>query len=117
MIELENIKNGIEIDEENLNNFISYIFQFSQINREYKSKAIISKKNEILDLLIPLLEKSLELNHNMGNEIKLQIMELLDTMNLRKEVLEIFENNISKSDLQKASIRIGKKSQSAFSQK
>lgn len=115
MIELENIKRDIQIDEKNLSDFITYVFHYSEINSSYKSKSVINKKTEIIDLLIPLLEKSLELNENMQRDIKLQIMELLDKVNLRKEVLEFFESKINKSDLEKASKRLGKKSQSTFS--
>lgn len=115
-MELENIKEDIKIEEKSLNNFISYIFHYSQINRPYKRKSTIDKKSEIIDLIIPLMEKSLQLNLNMEKDMKLQIMKLLDTINLRKELLEVFENNIEESDLKKASNRLGKKSQSTFSE-
>lgn len=117
MLELENIKEDIQIEEKSLNKFIRYIFHYSEINRPYKRKSTIDKKSEIIDLLIPLMEKTLELNQNMQRDTKLEIMELLDTVNLRKEMLEIFENNIKKSDLKKASKRLGKKSQSTFAKK
>lgn len=117
MMELENIREDIQIEEKSLNNFIRYIFHYSEINHPYTRKSTIDKKAEIIDLLIPLIEKSLELNHNMQRDIKLQIMELLDAVNLRKELLEIFKNKIKASDLEKASKRLGKKSQSTFSKK
>lgn len=115
-MELENIKEEIQIEEKSLNNFVSYIFHYSQINRPYKRQSTIDKKSEIIDLLIPLMEKSLQLNLNMQKDMKLQIMKLLDAINLRKEILEVFGNDIKESDLKKASNRLGKKSQSTFSE-
>jgi len=53
-------------------------------------------------------------NTGMSKESKLNIINLLDKLTRQREHLEIIKSKIAISDIQQASKRLSKKSQSAF---
>lgn len=111
---VEKYRDKIQFKENELDNVIHTIVNFTNINKDYKSVSIIDKKEEMIDLIIPLLQKYLELNISMNKDTKLEIINVVDKFNFRKEILEILKGNIDINDIEKAGMRLGKKSQSAF---
>ncbi len=103
-----------KINNENLHQVIFSIFDFTNIKRDYKKSSTVDKKEEMVDEIISLLEKYLELNIAKGKSQKLKIINVLDKLHFRKEVLEIIKSEIDFGDIEKVGNRIGKKSQSAF---
>lgn len=106
-----------KIEEENLHHLISSIFSFTDIKDNYKHISTVDKKEEIVDGIISLLEKYLELGIVKNKSQKLEIIDVLDKLHFRKEVLEGMKNNIDFEKIEKAGKKLGKKSQSAFLKK
>lgn len=96
---------------------VTSLFDLTDINCVYKSRSTLEKKEEIVDELISLLEKSLELNVIRNKPAKLEIFETLDKLHFRKEVLDLLKNNIDLNKLKEAGTNLGRKSQSGFSGK
>ncbi|HBL80436.1 MAG TPA: hypothetical protein DDZ79_11195, partial [Aequorivita sp.] len=90
------------------------IFNFTNIKKDYKKISTVDKKEEMVDEIISLLEKYLELDIVKDKSQKLEIIDVLDKLRFRKEVLEVIKSKIKFNDIEKAGNRLGKKSQSAF---
>jgi hypothetical protein len=102
------------IENENLHQVIISIFNFTKIKTNYKRVSTVNKKEEMVDEIISLLEKYLELDIVKEKSQKLEIIDVLDKLHFRKEVLEVIKSKIEINDIKKAGNRLGKKSQSAF---
>ena len=111
---LEKYKQKIQFNENELEDVIHIIFNYTNINSDYKRSSTINKKEKMIDAIIPLFEKCLELDIPMDRNEKISIINTLDKFHFRKEILEIFKKNIDLKDIEKAGIRLGKKSQSSF---
>ncbi|WP_293298849.1 hypothetical protein [Pedobacter sp. UBA4863] len=59
----------------------------------------------------------MKLNFTGSKENKSALIKFISKLNLQKELLELASGEIKIQDLQKASQRLGKKSQSAFEEK
>ncbi len=103
-----------KIENENLHQVIFSIFNFTDIKTTYKRVSTVDKKEEMVDEIISLLEKYLELDIVKDKSQKLEIINVLDKLHFRKELLEVIKSKIDFNDIKKAGNRIGKKSQSAF---
>ncbi len=103
-----------KIEDENLHQVIFSIFNFTNIKKDYKKISTVDKKEEMVDEIISLLEKYLELDIVKDKSQKLEIIDVLDKLRFRKEVLEVIKFKIKFNDIEKAGNRLGKKSQSAF---
>jgi hypothetical protein len=111
MFDTENIN---VIEEEDLTKISLAIFESLLIKREYKRESVVDYKEDMIKSVSDLLKKMLVQNTGMSKESKLNIIILLDKLNTQREHLEIIKSKISISDIQQASKRLSKKSQSAF---
>lgn len=97
-------------NEKDICESLIHIFKFGTIKSEYKNSRIIHHKEEINDLTIIFLEKLLSNDLATTKKDKLTVINLLDELNYRNEILHLIETkNISSIDDKKASDRIGKK--------
>jgi hypothetical protein len=114
MITLEHKDNINAIDENDLTKISSLLLESFVINRKYKRESILNHKEGMIDSFMELLNKLLFQQPGLSKEKKLDTIILLDKLKTQKENLEIIKLNISPSDIQHASKRLIKKSQSAF---
>ena len=54
---------------------------------------------------------------NNSKQDKLELINLMDKLNMQKELLELLKENVSHEKLQLAADRLGKKAQSSFKNK
>jgi len=111
MFDTENIN---VIEEEDLTKISLVIFESLLIKREYKRESVVYYKEDMINGVADLLKKMLLQNTGMSKESKLNIINLLDKLTRQREHLEIIKSKIAISDIQQASKRLSKKSQSAF---
>ena len=102
------------IQNESLHQVIFSIFNFTDIKTNYKRASTVQKKEEMVDEVISVMEKFLELNIVKDKSQKLEMIDVLDKLYFKKEVLELLKSEIKLKDIQEAGNRLGKKSQSAF---
>jgi len=114
MITLENKDNINAIDENDLTRISELLLESFSINRRYKRESIVNYKEDIIDSFMDLLNKLLVQQTGLSKEKKLDTIILLDKLKTQKENLEVIKSKSSISDIQIASNRLGKKSQSAF---
>lgn len=111
-------KNNINaINENDLTRISGLLFESFFINRPYKRESTVNYKESMIDSFIDLLNKMLGQQTGLSKEKKLDTIILLDKLKTQKENLELIKSNISTSDIQEASKRLSKKSQSAFESK
>ncbi len=103
-----------KIKDEDLHQVIFSIFNFTAIKANYKRASTVQKKEEMVDEVISLMEKFLELDIVKDKSQKLAIIDVLDKLYFRKEVLELLKSEIKLKDIQETGNRLGEKSQSAF---
>ena len=111
---LENIDHINAIEEADLTKISSVLFESLFIENKYMDTLIVDYKEDMVNDVANLLKKMLLQNAEMSVESKLNIINLLDKLNTQKEHLELIKSKISISDIQQASERLSKKSQSAF---
>jgi hypothetical protein len=100
-------------NEEDISKSLANIFMFGTIKSDYKSSSVIKKKEELNELIINLLEEILSNDSLNTKKEKLEIINLLDELNFRNEILQMMEKK-NVSDIKKASKRIGKKFMSSI---
>ena len=90
---------------------LTRIFTFGAIKSEYKSAQKIHNKEAVNSLIINLLEHILSDNLATTKKDKLTVINLLDELNFRNEILHLIANkNLSQDlDIKKTSDRLGKK--------
>ncbi len=90
---------------------------FAIKQEHYKSRANLSKKEDIIDSYIAICLKILD-SPGMNSKLKrLTIINFIDRLNMQKELIEIKKGNISIPDISVAGQRMGLKAQSAFTKK
>lgn len=104
--EKSNFKNEREIFES-----LTHIFMFGTIKSEYKNTQTINNKEEVNMLIIKLLENILSDDLASTKKDKLTVINLLDELNFRNEILHLIaDKNFSQdTDIKSASERLGKK--------
>lgn len=115
MRSIEKIENSIE--EKDFDSISKLMFHSLYIKRDYKSHNYINKKEELLVYFTEFLEKYLELEIVNNKKQKLEIINLIDKMNLQKELLDLQKGISNLSEIQAAGKHLGSKSQSAFKTK
>ena len=117
MITIENIDQVNAIDESDLSKISEVLFESLSLKRIYKNEAVVNYNEYVIDTIANLFKKMLIQDTTMAKEAKLNVINLLDKLKTQKENLEFIKLNISASDIQQASKRLSKKSQSAFETK
>jgi hypothetical protein len=112
MITLDKSINAI--DENDLTKISGLLFESFSINRQYKRESLVNYKEDLIDSFMELLNKLLAQQTGLSKERKLDTIDLLDKLKTQKENLEMIKSNISLSDIEQASARLTKKTQSAF---
>lgn len=115
MSTIKELQNLNQINKEDTNSIFEIVHKAIFINREYKSDSFVNKKSDFIYDFTEFLEGFLEKRFFKDKNDKLHIMNFIDKLNTQKEILELQKENIS--ELKKASIRLNKKSQSAFENK
>lgn len=87
---------------------LSSVFMFGSIRSQYKRKKTIKNKEGINELAIQFLENILSNNLATTKEEKLTVINLLDELNYRNEVLHLMEEQ-QQEEITKAAKTIGKK--------
>lgn len=102
------------LEEGDLNKLGSILFDSLSINKIDKKISVVSYKEAMINGVADLLKKMLIQDREISGELKLNIIDLLDKLHTQKEHLEIIKSNILQTDIEQASKRLSKKSQSAF---
>jgi hypothetical protein len=108
------VENINVIEEGDLTKMGSILIESIFIKRMYKKESVIAYKEDMLDGLADLLRKILIEDSGLSKDAKLNVINLLDKLKTQKENLEILKSQVSAADIQQASERLSKKSQSAF---
>lgn len=87
---------------------VAQIFQLGAVKSEYKDQDTLSNKENINKLLVGFLENLLSNDMVQNKKDKLAVINLLDELNFRNEILGMIEAKNSKNT-KAASKRIGKK--------
>jgi len=95
-------------------NINKVLFDSIYINGIYINESEVNYKENMIDRLAEILNKILVQNAELSDDAKLNIINLLDKLNTQKENLEMIKLKSSIADIQQASERLSKKSQSAF---
>jgi hypothetical protein len=108
-----------ELKQTDIFHISEFIVSFIEIKPSAKKEKTISAKEAILDSLADMLEKMLTLNTNLSKQNKIEIIHLLNKLKVNKEYMQLIKSGSEidedrLSDLQAASSRLFKKSQSAF---
>jgi hypothetical protein len=98
-------------NEQDIFESLTHVFMFGSIKSEYKSTQIIHNKEEMNSLIIKLLEQILSNDLANTRKDKLTIINLLDELNFRNEILHLIASkNLSQNvDIKESSDRLGKK--------
>lgn len=112
---LEKYTEQSKIKQESLRAVISSIIDSTEIIQSNSSSLTYENKVDLLHEIILFLERLLALDKFEKSSQNLEIIDILDKLLFRKEILENLMNNTSAEDLKVAGQRLGKKSQSAFS--
>jgi len=115
MSTIKEIQSLNQINKDDTNSILEIVYKAISINREYKSDSVVNKKSDFIFDFTELLEGFIDKRFFKDKNEKLDIMNFIDKLNTQKEILELQKDNIL--SLKKASIRLGKKSQSAFDKK
>lgn len=107
-------ENSIFKNEQDLFETLTHIFTIGSIKSEYKRPQIIHNKLEINYLIIEFLENLLLKDLGTTKKEKLSVINLLDELNLRNEILHLIENKINSEDIAKSSERLGQKFMSSI---
>lgn len=107
-------ENSIFKNKQDIFETLTRIFTIGTIKSEYKKPHIIHNKQEINDLTIKFLENLLLNDLATTKREKLSVINLLDELNLRNEILHLIENKINSEDTAKSSERLGKKFMSSI---
>lgn len=105
-----------KIAEEKFNALSSKIFQSFLLNKSSSLKAI-ENKDALINSFVIFLNKYIETDLIKSNKEKMDFLNLIDNLNLQKELLQLRRKELTMSDVKKAGTRLGKKSQSAFKNK
>ena len=117
MITFENIEQINVIEESDLSKISMALFEFLPIKSSYQDESVINYSEYVIDFIVDLFKRMLNQDTTMTRESKLNIINLLDKLKTQKENLELIRSNVGVSDIQQASKRLSKKSQSAFEAK
>lgn len=103
-------KSAFKNDEEIFESLI-HIFTFGTIKSEYKSAQTIHNKEFVNSLIIKFLEQILSDDLATTKKDKLAVINLLDELNFRNEILHLMasKNLFKDENIKKASYRIGRK--------
>jgi hypothetical protein len=114
MITIDNLDSINAIKEDDLSKINTALFESFYINNISIKESLVDYKEDIIETFSELLKKMLFKNLEMSKESKLNIINFLDKLSTQKENLEMIKSKTSISDIQEASKRLSKKSQSAF---
>lgn len=95
-------------DENEIFESLKHVFMFGSIKSEYTTDSIITKKEEINQSLISVLEFILSKNLVTSKSDKLTLINLIDDLNYRNEILDLIRTKNHKN-LNKTSQRLGNK--------
>lgn len=102
------------VQEEDLTKVSTALFELLLIKKGDKRELEIEHSEDMIDATSEFLRKMLYHDAELTNELKLTILNLLDKLKTQKESLELIKAKTSIADIQQASQRLAKKSQSAF---
>jgi hypothetical protein len=119
MTALEQLEKDSAIEETDIVTISGIIMHVIEAKNSARAETVISGKETILDSLTDILEKMLVMNINLSKQDKVEIIHLLNKLKANKEYIQIVKDNLKGNkqaftDIQAASERLGKKSQSAF---
>ncbi|MDR3697877.1 hypothetical protein [Mucilaginibacter sp.] len=114
MIIIEKADNINAIKADDMSNINRVLFDSIYINDIYIKDSEVDYKEDMIDRFAEILNKMLLQNVELSDDAKLNIINLLDKLNTQKENLEMIKLKTSIADVQQASERLSKKSQSAF---
>lgn len=116
MVTVDNIREMNAIEEEDFVRMTNILYESLLNKRLYKKQFVIEYKENIVESLIDLLKKMLSGGSSMSKQKRLSIINTLDKLKTQKEYFELMRSGVSVDDIQQASKRLGKKTQSSFSQ-
>jgi hypothetical protein len=119
MTMIEQLEKDAVIEEMDIFNISGLIMQAIEVKSSVKRQKTIDTKEIILDSLADILENMLTNNLNLSKQKKVEIIHLLNKLKANKEYMQLLKGNLisnqqALADMQTASVRLGKKSQSAF---
>ncbi len=119
MTMIEQLEKDAVIEEMDILNISGLIMQAIEIKSSVKRQKTINTKETILDSLADILENMLTNNLHLSKQKKVEILHLLNKLKANKEYMQLVKGNLindqrALADLQAASGRLAKKSQSAF---
>lgn len=114
MTTIEKYENENALKAHDFDAFSKLMFQSFLINRNSTDNEILNKKEELISSLTTFLEKFLELKFADSKQDTLKLIDLIDKMNIQKELVELQKNQINLTEIEAAAQSLGKKSQSAF---
>ena len=119
MTVLEQLEKDSVIEEMDIVTISGIIMQVIEVKSSARRQATINTKEAILDSLADMLEKMLTVNLHLSKQNKVEIIHLLNKLKANKEYMHVVKENLTSNkqtilDIQAASERLAKKSQSAF---
>jgi len=111
---IEDIDSLNAVHEEDLTKVSVALFEFLLIKKGTMNRLEIDRTEGMVDATTEFLRKMLFHDTELTNGLKLNILNLLDTLKTQKESLELIKTNASIADIQQAAQRLSKKTQSAF---
>ena len=105
-----------ELQQADIFHISEFIVSSIEIKPSDKKNNTIGAQEAILDSLADMLEKMLTLNQDLSKQNKIEIIHLLNKLKINKEYIQLIKDNGDDDlkNLQVASARFAKKSQSAF---
>lgn len=117
MTTIEKYENDNTLKAHDFDEFSKLMFQSFLRKNDYKNNELLKKKEELIASLTQFLEKFLELQFLDSKKDRLNLIDLIDKMNIQKELIELQKNQINLKEIEAAGKSLGKKSQSAFREK
>ena len=98
-------------NEKDILESLSHIFMLGEVKSEYKRNQTISNKEAINSLIIRLLEEILSDDLITNKKDKLTVINLLDELNYRNEILELIasQKGYKEKEIKEISERLGNK--------
>jgi hypothetical protein len=103
---------AITVDD--LNKINSVLLDALCIKNIHSNDSVFSYKEDLINTFSELIKKILFQSPDISDDSTLTVINLLQKINMQKEILEMIKSKASAEDLIIASERLSKKSQSAF---
>lgn len=114
---VEQLERENKIEEHDIDTMSKLLFQSFSVKKNYRKPSTLSKKEDLIVSYTDFLKKYLEGQFLTSKKDKLTLINLIDKMNMQKELLELQRKEIKMNDIINAGKTLGAKSQSSFSTK